>query len=110
MASGLAYCSDNSQFYLEILKLLYEDADEQLKTLQNLWNQKDYTNYIVHIHSLKTQLLNIGYVLLAEKAKALEFAGREERYGYITEHQEDFIKEYTALTKQLETVFATITE
>lgn len=110
VASGLAYCNDNREFYLEILKLLYEEAEEQLTTLQALLEQKDYANYIVHIHSLKTQLLNIGYILLAEKAKALEFAGKEERYDYITEHQGDFIKEYTALTKQLETVFATITE
>lgn len=110
VASGLAHCNDNREFYLEILKLLYEEAPEQLKTLQTLWEQKDYPNYIVHIHSLKTQLLNIGYVLLAEKAKALEFAGKEERYEYITEYQDAFIHEYTSLTKQLEVVFATIKE
>ena len=110
VASGLAYCNDNREFYLEILKLLYEEAPEQLNTLQALWDQQDYPNYIVHIHSLKTQLLNIGYVLLAEKAKSLEFAGKEERYEYITEHQETFIREYMALTKQLEVVFATFKE
>ena len=110
VASGLAYCNDNREFYLEILKLLYEEAPEQLNTLQALWDQQDYPNYIVHIHSLKTQLLNIGYVLLAEKAKSLEFAGKEERYEYITEHQETFIREYMALIKQLEVVFATFKE
>lgn len=110
VTSGLAHCNDNRAFYLEILRLLYEEAPEQLTTLQALWEQKNYSNYIVHIHSLKTQLLNIGYVLLAEKAKALEFAGKEERYEYIAEHQEPFIKEYKALTKQLEVVFDTIKE
>ena len=110
VASGLAYCSDNRDFYLEILKMLYADAPEQLTVLKSLWEQKDYPNYIVHIHSLKTQLLNIGYILLAEDAKALEFAGKESRYEYIEENQDAFIDSYRSLTKQLETVFATIKE
>lgn len=110
IASGLAYCNDNLAFYVEILRLLYDEASEQLNTLQLLWSQQDYPNYIVHIHSLKTQLLNIGYVLLAEKAKALEFAGKEKRYEYIEENQNAFIREYEALTKQLENVFATMKE
>ena len=108
VASGLAYCNDNREFYIEILKMLHADAAEQLETLERLRKEKDYPNYIVHIHSLKTQLLNIGYVLLAEDAKALEFAGKESRYEYIDENQDAFIDSYKSLTKQLEHVFSVI--
>lgn len=108
ISSGLAYCNDNLDFYVELLELLCADAPDQLATLQNLWKQQEYQNYIVQIHSLKTQLLNIGYVLLADKAKALELAGKEERYPYIADNQEDFILEYESLTKQIKHALSTI--
>lgn len=105
VSTGLAYCNDNREFYMEILHILHDDASEQLDTLHTLWAQKDYSNFIVHIHSLKTQLLNIGYTLFAEEAKALEFAGKENRFEYIEEHLDSFIDSYKNLVKQLETVF-----
>ena len=105
---GLAQCGENKDFYIEILKMLYEDAPEQLQVLKTLWDNKDYPNYIVHIHSLKTQLLNIGYTSLAEDARSLEFAGKENRYEYIDEHLEAFITSYKVLTEQLAHTFEVI--
>lgn len=102
---GLANCNDDVTMYLDILRILYEDADQQLSELQRLWTQKDYANYIILIHSLKAQLLNIGYVLLAEDAKALEMAGRENRLEFIEEHLDAFVDSYKDLKKQLEVVF-----
>ena len=106
VAKGLEHCYGEKEFYIDILKLLYNDADTQLDDLQKLWREKDYKNYIILIHSLKTQLLNIGYTALAEDAKALEMAGKEERYGYIEDNQEKFINEYRAFKQQLEVVFS----
>ncbi len=105
VALGLSYCYDDRDLYLDILKMLYEDTDAQLAELQRLWDCKDYPNYIIQIHGLKTQLLNIGYTMLAEEAKALEFAGKEERYDYIEENREKFRKSYLELKKHLEVVF-----
>ncbi len=108
VTAGLANCNDNEAFYMDILRILYEDTDQQLNELQRLWTQKDYPNYIIQIHGLKAQLLNIGYTLLAEDARALEIAGRENRFEYIEEHQDAFVKSYKDLKKQLEKVFSTI--
>ena len=102
---GLEYCMGDKDVYMEILKIFYEQADGQLADLQKMWKEKDYKNYIVQIHGLKTQLLNIGYSSLAEEARALEFAGKEERYDYIEDNQDNFIEAYIAFKKQLEVVF-----
>ncbi len=107
VADGLANCSDDMTLYVDILRILYDAASEQLTNLQALWEQKDYPNYIIEIHSIKTQLLNIGYSLLAEDARALEIAGKENRLEYIEEHLETFVDSYQKLLKQLETVFST---
>ena len=105
VAMGLEHCMGDKDFYVDMLRILYEEADTQLADLQRMWSEKDYKNYIVQIHSLKTQLLNIGYISLAENAKALEMAGKEERYDFVEKNQEFFITEYLALKEQLEVVF-----
>ncbi len=106
IALGLEHCLDDRDFYVDVLRILYDDADTQLADLQKMWKEKDYKNYIVQIHSLKTQLLNVGYTSLAEDARALEIAGKEERYGYIEDNQDAFVKSYTEFKMQLEVVFS----
>ena len=105
VALGLEHCYGDKDIYVEVLRILYDEADSQLADLQKFWQEKDYKNYIIQIHSLKTQLLNIGYSSLAEDARALETAGKEERYDFIEENQDAFLKEYRALKAQLEVVF-----
>jgi len=102
ISAGLGHCSGNLDLYLDILHMLYHSAPEQLTTLNTLKEQKDYSNYVIHIHSMKSQLLNIGYSLLAQDARALEMAGKEGRFDYIEEHTEGFIASYNELLKQLE--------
>ena len=106
VAAGLKNCNEDLSFYLDVLRILYEDADQQLEQLQSFWKQKDYPNYIVLIHSLKAQLLNIGYLLLAEDAKALEMAGREGRFDFIHQNYDVFVASYKALKEQLKPLFS----
>jgi len=108
IATGLKYCSGDLELYLDILQILYDSAPEQLSDLQRVLTAKDYPNYILQTHSLKSQLLNIGYSLLADEARALEIAGKEGRYDFIKEHHDAFVDSYHHLLKQLETVFATL--
>lgn len=105
VALGLEHCYGDKDIYVEVLRILYDEADSQLADLQKMWQEKDYKNYIIQIHSLKTQLLNIGYTSLAEEARALEMAGKEERYVYIEDNQEAFINAYNDFRMQLEVVF-----
>lgn len=102
VATGLAHCNENLDLYLDILQMLYHSAPEQLATLRALKAEKDYSNYVIHIHGIKSQLMNIGYSLLAQDAKALEMAGKEGRFEYIEENTEVFIASYEELLKQLE--------
>lgn len=108
ISTGLKYCSGDLNLYLDILQILYDSAPAQLGDFQNVWAARDYPNYILQVHSLKSQLLNIGYSLLADEAKALEIAAKEERYDFVSAHHDDFIDSYHDLLKQLETAFATI--
>ena len=59
---------------------------------------------MIQIHSMKSQLLNIGYSLLADKARALEVAGKEGCYDDIEKQLPDYIKSYKGFLKQLEAI------
>lgn len=108
VAAGLANCKDNEDLYLDILHIIHEDAAMQLENLQMLLENEDYSNFIIQIHSMKTQLLNIGYVLLAEDARALELSGKESRFEYVESHFGAFVSSYNDFKNQLETVFTKV--
>ena len=108
IATGMKYCSGDLNLYLDILQILYDSAPEQLGDLDIAWKTKDYPNYILQVHSLKSQLLNIGYTLLADEARALEIAGKESRFDYIAQHHEAFVVSYQELLHQLENAFAAL--
>jgi len=105
---GLTHCNGNRNLYLDILEILCETASEQMEKLTKLWEDKAYSEFIVEIHAIKSQLLNIGDLQLAQDARALEFAGKEDRFEYIEENLEGFIVSYKELQKQLEIVLERI--
>lgn len=108
VTAGLNLCGGNINLYMEVLHMLHEDSPAQLEELKRLYAEKDFENYTVQIHSLKGQLLNVGYTDLGEAARDLEFASREGRYEYIDTHMERFLIKYQELLTQLEKVFLTL--
>ena len=101
---ALSYCNDNQGLFRDILHIFYEDSPEQLDKLRQLWDEKNYKKFIIQIHTLKNQLLNIGYTKLAEDAKALELAAKENYSNFIEEHLDSFVNTYTKFLQQLERV------
>lgn len=104
IAIALSYCNDNQGLFRDILHIFYEDSPEQLDKLRQLWDEKNYKKFIIQIHTLKNQLLNIGYTKLAEDAKALELAAKENDSNFIEEHLDSFVNTYTKFLQQLERI------
>ena len=104
IAIALSYCNDNQGLFRDILHIFYEDSPEQLDKLRQLWDEKNYKKFIIQIHTLKNQLLNIGYTKLAEDAKALELAAKGNDSNFIEEHLDSFVNTYTKFLQQLERI------
>ena len=104
IATALSYCNDDIGLLVDILHIFYEDSPQQLRALKQFWNEKNYKKFIIQIHTLKNQLLNIGYTKLAEDAKALELAAKENDSNFIEEHLDSFVNTYTKFLQQLERV------
>lgn len=72
--------------------------------------EKDYANYTIKIHSLKSSSMNLGAVRISEMARQQEMAGEQGDYVFIEEHAEEFRVEYRKLLDEVEEVLAHYTE
>lgn len=96
--TGLVYCLDE-EFYKEMIRE-YKKADKTA-ALQQAYEMKDWNNYCILIHSLKSTSMTIGAVALSEEAKALEVAARDGDDQYIIAHHNEVIQHYMNLLGKL---------
>jgi len=88
-------------------EIFVRDATKVLASLDSLCELNDYDNednlraYVIDIHGIKSALANIGETGLAEKAAALEIAGREKHNDILTSETPAFISSLRALTERL---------
>ena len=76
-AAGLRYCQD-SELYSEMLREFAERFPENSGNMQAWYTAKDFKNYAVLTHALKTKARMIGAGALAENFEALEQSADQE--------------------------------
>lgn len=81
---ALAYCAGSVEFYLEMLKSYADSGKTEL--LQNYYAAKDYENYRIVIHSVKSTSRTLGFTVMGDMAERLEYAIKEENFTYVTEN------------------------
>ncbi|MCR5560097.1 MAG: response regulator [Schwartzia sp.] len=82
---GLANCG-GAEEYLATLKIFYDAISEGHKEISQYFDEKDWKNYTVKVHALKSTARIIGAEELSERAMRLEDAGNA---GYIEEIERD---------------------
>ena len=98
---GILYCN-GEEGYLEILRAYCEDWESNGTYIKDLFEKKDWKNYTVAVHGLKSSLFSIGVNRIAELAKQLEFAGKENRIDYIEENHAGLMEAYETFFNELE--------
>lgn len=76
---GMEYCMDDEDFYKEVLQTYIEESSEHKAELEQALAEGDIQNYTVKIHSVKSTSKMVGAMSFADKAYALEMAGKEGR-------------------------------
>ncbi|MCR4897286.1 MAG: response regulator [Lachnospiraceae bacterium] len=96
---GLEYCGDMEDFYLEMIQeFLKPDYKSQMIRAKE---EKDWSGYQVHAHSLKSSARTIGAEEFARKALGLEQAGANKDEAYIEENQEKVFAALDTLMEEL---------
>ena len=98
---ALTYCCGDKETYEDIIFVYYESGESRIADLERFLKEKDYKNYIIAIHGLKSSSANIGAMELSERAKKHEFAGKEGDYEFLHEDFDSLVDLYRDVLKKL---------
>lgn len=93
---GILYCNGQEQ-YIQVLQGYCEECEDSGLLAEQLFEKKDWKNYTIAVHGMKSAMHSIGAMELSELAKQLEYAGKEGRIDYITEHHFELMDKYRKL-------------
>ena len=98
---GLENFDGDEEGYQEIVSFVKETGMNDLNELVELYNSKDWENYIIKVHGMKSQCNYIGGLNMGAMAKALEFAGKDNDLAFIESHMDEFITSFTKFIDDL---------
>lgn len=99
-AKGLAYCGESEELYIQIISSYINSPRYQ--ELKSYYEAKDWDNYRVQVHALKSTSLTIGAVELSDMAKKMELAAREGDIEFLKAHHNELMAKYMELLQKLE--------
>lgn len=94
----------NQKKYKSVLYLVIKEGNERKKKLYQWIEEKNYKQYTIETHGLKSAMAFIGAMEMSEMARQHEMAGREENQAFLTEHFEELIDKYDALLERISKV------
>ncbi|MBQ4058124.1 MAG: response regulator [Lachnospiraceae bacterium] len=83
---GLQYAGNNITSYFEILSVFVRKGVERRKYINELFRQRDWKNYKIEVHALKSSSQIIGAMQLSELAKNMEQAVHSGDINTIENH------------------------
>lgn len=98
---GIKYCADSEDIYLEVLGVFVDLHDEKFVELEHCLAEREWNDYTVHIHSLKSNSFNIGAKELSELCLQLEKAGKSILAAENVQESTEFILSNHSVAMQL---------
>ncbi len=98
---GISFAAGDEGFYLEILRDYANDAEVKCSKLDAFLASRDWKNYNILVHSMKSASRTVGAFDLTEKARKLEEAAGKEDAGYVLANHEELVSRYRALSRRL---------
>ena len=96
-AAGLSYSAEDEFIYREVLGAYASEAKERRGKLSDCFAAKDWENYAIYIHSLKSSSKTIGAKSLSEAAAALEKAANDKNEEILDLGHDDVMRQYEEL-------------
>ena len=87
--------------YIELTHKYYKSYENNYNSLQDSYSSKDWRNYCITAHSLKSNSRMIGISSLADKFEKLEHASKSEDVGAIDSMHDTVLNEWSKLVRSL---------
>ncbi len=98
--SAMDYCCNSEELYLSVVKTYVEE--NRLEAIRKYFDEKDFDNYRIQVHALKSGSRIIGAGELEKRARLLEMAAKSGDIEYIAENNETLLDEYKSLLERIE--------
>jgi len=96
-----SYTMDDDEFYLELLETYVNGAQEKGEGIKKFYDEKDWKNYQIAVHGLKSSSRTIGADRLADLAYEQELAAKEENVSTIDEGVDKLLEEFRKITEEI---------
>ena len=93
--------SGSKEAFLSVLKIYYDSYEIKANELEGFFANRDWENYTIKIHALKSSSRLVGAVDLGTRAEALEMAGKGNDISFIEENHEEAMKEFKEIRDAL---------
>ncbi len=90
--------------YLNLLELFVLESDSNIEKITRYCQKKDWKNYEIIVHGLKSTSANIGANALSKMAKNHETAAKEQNQGYILGQSGELIEQYYGVLHEIQRV------
>ena len=103
--AGLKYCVGDKDFYKSLLMQYATESAGKIASMKKYYKVKDWHNYEILVHALKSTSKMIGIADLSEKAKSLEKAAKENDATYILQNHDAMIRDYERIAGEIKSQF-----
>ena len=84
-----------------LLESFRDTSDKNKADIQGSFEEKDFANYTIFVHALKSTSKMIGAEKLSEQARLLEMAGKKEDIHYIVENHQKVMELYEEALEEI---------
>ncbi|MBR3539163.1 MAG: response regulator, partial [Eubacterium sp.] len=99
--AGLHYCAGDRDFYFEMLEDYVAGCEEKLSSLNGFYEEKNWHQYGVLVHAMKSNLRTLGAAELSEQARALEEAAVRSDEAYLIGNHSELVTDYRKLAEKI---------
>ncbi len=99
--TGVAYCNGDGEFYETLLAEYVNESKEKSRLIKETYENRDWNNYGIYVHSLKSTSKMIGAISLYEMALKLEMAAGKEDVATIEATHDAMCRLYEDVVKEI---------
>ncbi|MCR5664423.1 MAG: response regulator [Oscillospiraceae bacterium] len=103
---GLSYCRHDEQLYRSLLLEYAQSAGEKIERVKVFYERKDWQNYLILIHAVKSSSRMIGASALSELSARLESAAKAGEEKVIDYEHEAMLTAYQTTVQAIGQLFA----
>ncbi len=101
--TGISY-TGNTEKYVSAVQRFYKNHEKNRAKVEEYFAAKDYENFMITVHALKSNAKMIGATNLSGQFEALENAAREQDTAVIVELTPRALNDYDELIEKLKPV------